>query len=133
MNKKNAQKLAAGCRRLAVLIETGKQKMNRIGRSYAFRDNGAPCCAFGHAVCLAGLKGELKGPFKEKKGFGDATGPKYWASARAAEDLLGRLSFKMKNELVELELANDAEVGDVRKQKVADQLNIIADLIEKQG
>ena len=126
---KRALKLAGSCRALARGIEKGRQGMSRFGRSYAFRDSGAPCCPFGHAVAQAGLR-PARG----------ACGPRKGTPCLPYEGNIDTFVALVDKEpgpdvmvaLDELALGNDALTGEKRRSAVVRSLNRLAAALEDQ-
>lgn len=126
---KRALKLAGSCRALAKGIEKGRQGMSRFGRSYAFRDSGAPCCPFGHAVAQAGLRPDRR-----------ACGPRRGTPCLPYEGNIDTFMALIDKEpgadvmvaLDALALGNDALTGEQRHSAVVRYLNDLAAALEAQ-
>ncbi len=114
-------------------LDRGKLKPKFLGRSFVFRDNGSPCCIWGHVIQKAGLKGPLA-PFRGR-GFDGAKGTRWWSSEDATKHLLPELVKaslrdavlyqKLENLTValnDLEAYNDTMVGPARITAVVDGL-----------
>lgn len=121
-------KLVAAMRRLADNIESGKEKMGKFGRSYAFRSDGRPCCPFGHAIAMAGAR-PRKQDCKPKKGrvvlpF-EGNVATFWALFPSYD-----FDVAVEGALSDLEVYNDYLTGIERRDAVVEALRRGADIIE---
>lgn len=134
MNQIARDKLAAAASALARDIESGKFKMKFLGRSVAFRDNGAPQCAVGQLIVKAGLKSKLR-PFKGIS-YDGGIGARWWSSQQALEHLLG-LKIEENSGLEEaiglLVNSNDILNGERRRREVVEHLRSLAECLSSES
>lgn len=99
---KKAVKLAKAFNALADKIDSGEFKWKHIRPGTVFDKSGFPCCAVGHAICLAKLEGAM-GSFSYSWG-----GTKWWGSVEVIEHLTkAPVDRYLQDRLFRLETASD--------------------------
>ncbi len=128
-NRERVLKLAEACLKVASDVEKGKLRMKDLRRSTVFFDNGACGCAFGHALSYAGLRSTLSPYFI--RGSAGGKSPRWTDNLSAYEAATRCLAPKqVQDQLVEVELANDAHNGDDRKILVVRELRTLAAMLD---